>query len=67
MDIQMPNMDGLEATRRIRAWETKAEGRDPTRIYALSASVGLEDEASAAGMDGWLSKPVTKDRLASLL
>jgi PAS domain S-box-containing protein len=59
MDVQMPGMDGLEATRRIRANEASA-GRPPVPIVALTASVLEKDrhEASAAGMNGFAVKPL---------
>ncbi|WP_342118816.1 MHYT domain-containing protein [Pseudoduganella sp. OTU4001] len=59
MDVQMPGMDGLEATRRIRAAEV-ADGRKRTPILAMTASV-LERDRDAtreAGMDGFAAKPV---------
>ena len=68
MDLHMPGMDGLEATRRIRLFE--AEDDSPrTRIVALTANASAEDrEASlAAGMDGFLVKPLDRDRLAAAL
>ena len=60
MDVQMPVLDGLEATRRIRA----RAGRQP-RVVALTANALSEDEARcrAAGMDGFLTKPVRLDDL----
>jgi PAS domain S-box-containing protein len=65
MDMHMPVMDGLEATRRIRAEVT---GRRPV-IIALTASVTLEDReaCAAAGMDGYLPKPVQGPDLAAVL
>ena len=59
MDIQMPNMDGLEAAQRIRTFE-ETMGLEKTPIIALTASVLLEDrvEASNAGMSGFANKPV---------
>jgi PAS domain S-box-containing protein len=59
MDVQMPGMDGLEATRRIRADEAAA-GRKRTPVIAMTASV-LERDRDAtreAGMDGFTTKPV---------
>jgi CheY-like chemotaxis protein len=58
MDIQMPEMDGIEATQRIRALDHILERRTP--VIALTAGV-MQDEREAcfaAGMDDFLSKPV---------
>jgi CheY-like chemotaxis protein len=59
MDIQMPVMDGLEATRTIRATEV-AEGRRRTPIIAVTANSTPQEAAAyaAAGMDGCVPKPV---------
>ena len=64
MDVQMPRVDGLEATRRMRALEL-AEMRERTPIIALTASVLEEDQLDArqAGMDGFATKPVELDKL----
>jgi PAS domain S-box-containing protein len=64
MDLQMPDMDGLEVTRHLRSFE-RARQRKPTPIVALSASVLEQDRrnARAAGMDGFASKPVEPVRL----
>lgn len=59
MDIQMPEMDGFEATRRIRQMEGRLH-LPPSRIVAVTADI-LETSlvmAKLAGMDGYLSKPV---------
>jgi PAS domain S-box-containing protein len=72
MDVQMPVMDGLEATRRIRAAEAQTDiesrGR-PTRIVALTANAYAEDREAclAAGMDGLLVKPLDRERLRETL
>jgi len=68
MDIQMPVMDGLTATREIRSLE-QALGLPRTRIIALSANALPEHiaEARAAGMDEHLAKPIRPDALISLL
>jgi signal transduction histidine kinase/ActR/RegA family two-component response regulator len=65
MDIQMPGMDGVEATRRIRA-DYQALGLGPVPpIIALTAYAYEEDRRGFldAGMDGYLSKPVVPDTL----
>ncbi|WP_455171406.1 response regulator [Azospirillum largimobile] len=66
MDVQMPVMDGHEATRAIRALPGQA-GRVP--IVALTAGTDAEDDAQcrAAGMDDCLHKPLTMDRLGAVL
>lgn len=64
MDCEMPEMDGYEATRKIRQWESD-HCRPATIIYALTAHVLPEHvkKCRAMGMDGHLSKPITLDRL----
>ncbi|MEP7362573.1 MAG: response regulator [Acidobacteriota bacterium] len=66
MDVHMPKMDGLEATHRIRALQRSER---TTRIVALTANTTDEtrDACKAAGMDGFLAKPVTIDELAITL
>ncbi|HUP05232.1 MAG TPA: ATP-binding protein [Bryobacteraceae bacterium] len=66
MDVQMPGMDGLETTRRIRRGLPRE--RQP-RIVALTAAAFEEDRQRCleAGMNDYLSKPVGMDRLAELL
>ena len=66
MDVHMPKMDGLEATNRIRALQRS--DRIP-RIVAVTANTSDEsrDACRAAGMDGFLAKPLTLDKLASTL
>jgi CheY-like chemotaxis protein len=65
MDVQMPVVDGLEATRQIRAHE--AGRRMP--ILAITANAFEEDRSQcmAAGMDDFLTKPVDPDLLAARL
>ncbi len=67
MDIQMPEVDGLRATRLIRARE-KASGRH-TPIIAVTANAmqGERERCLGAGMDGYLTKPVRPDELAEAL
>ncbi len=68
MDIQMPILDGLEATRRIRAWE-KQHGWQRNRIMALSAHAmsGDADKSLAADCDGHLTKPINRSRLLTVI
>ena len=68
MDCQMPELDGVAATQRIRAWE-KREGRARLPIIALTASAFTEDAARclAAGMDDVLTKPFKPAQLARVL
>jgi signal transduction histidine kinase/DNA-binding response OmpR family regulator len=66
MDMHMPNMDGLEATRRIRALPGAA-ARTP--IVACTASIGTSDPEKfiRAGMDGHVIKPISPENLAIVL
>ena len=68
MDLHMPSMDGLEATRRIRAMEAES-GAPRTPILALTANASADDREAclAAGMDGFLVKPLDRERLAAAL
>lgn len=66
MDSQMPGMDGLEATRLIREWESN---RSRTPIVGVTAHASDESRAAcvAAGMDDYLSKPFTLAELTTTL
>jgi len=68
MDIALPTMDGLEATRRIRA-EEKIRGLPPVPIVAVSASAFAADREKclAAGMNGHLAKPFSREALEASL
>lgn len=68
MDCQMPDMDGFEATRTIRAWERKA-GRKPIPIIAVTAHVmsGDAEQCLQSGMNAYLAKPVELDKLQQML
>ncbi|WP_437312453.1 ATP-binding protein [Sorangium sp. So ce385] len=67
MDVQMPELDGLEATRRLRALRGGARGRP--RVVALTANVMTDDRerCRAAGMDDFLAKPIQIDPLVAVL
>lgn len=76
MDLQMPNMDGIEATRRIREIETSDEKEnyvgltgEAVTIVGLSAHARKQDadEGKAAGMNDFLTKPIVRDKLVGLL
>src|SRR5450755_4525838 len=66
MDIQMPNVDGLKATRAIR--DHFSGGLRP-RIFAVTAHSTADDrkECMDAGMDGYLTKPVSRELLSRTL
>jgi len=68
MDIQMPGLDGIETTRRIRAREADSSSRQ-TPILALTANTLVEDRYACfeAGMDGFLIKPLDREKLADAL
>jgi PAS domain S-box-containing protein len=68
MDIQMPLMDGLEATRQLRQREATGAGRK-TPIYALTAAAMTEDQQRGmeAGVDGYLTKPIQQKHLLEVL
>lgn len=66
MDVRMPRMDGLEATREIRKLE---QGRKRTPIIAVSANATNQDkeECFAAGMDDYMPKPLNIQKLNTLI
>jgi CheY-like chemotaxis protein len=68
MDMQMPVMDGLEATGRIRELEQQ-QGGDRVPVIALTANVGedIKNTCLNAGMDGYLTKPIRTEALYELL
>ena len=67
MDIQMPGIDGYEATRRIRALDTEKAKTIP--IIAMTANVFREDidKCLQAGMTGHLGKPIDQDKMLNIL
>jgi signal transduction histidine kinase/CheY-like chemotaxis protein/HPt (histidine-containing phosphotransfer) domain-containing protein len=69
MDVQMPRMDGLQATRAIREYERTRGRSEHVPIVAMTAFSGNEDRQICldAGMDDYLAKPVTATQLVQLL
>lgn len=67
MDLQMPQMDGITTTKKIRADEKRTDHRIP--IVALTAHVqpGSLEECLSAGMDAYLNKPIDEDQLMSVI
>ena len=63
MDVQMPEMDGLEATRRIRELERKTGAHVPILAMTANALQGDRDKCLGSGMDGYLTKPVQSNQL----
>ncbi|MBU2484082.1 MAG: response regulator, partial [Alphaproteobacteria bacterium] len=68
MDVSMPEMNGLEATQAIREIES-SQGLVPTPIIAVTAHSlkGDEDRCLAAGMDDYLSKPISPEKLGAMI
>ena len=67
MDVEMPDLDGIEATRRIRAKE--AESGHRARIVAMTAHAlaGVQQKCLAVGMDHFLTKPVDSQKLSAII
>jgi CheY-like chemotaxis protein len=67
MDVQMPEMDGFEATAIIRAGERDTGKRLPIIAMTAHAMKGDRERCLAAGMDSYIAKPITASELIELL
>jgi two-component system, sensor histidine kinase and response regulator len=67
MDVQMPEMDGLEATAAIREQERRRGGHLPIIALTAHAMKGDQDRCLAAGMDGYVSKPINAQTLSAAI
>ncbi|HEY9757657.1 MAG TPA: response regulator [Oculatellaceae cyanobacterium] len=67
MDCQMPKMDGFEATRRIRKTETLSGSHIPIVAMTANAIEGSREQCLAAGMDDYVSKPISPEQLQTVL
>ena len=67
MDIQMPEMDGLEATRIIRSWPRSEGGETPIVAMTAHAFSSDADRFRTAGMNGHLPKPISRNELEKFL
>ena len=69
MDVQMPEMDGIEAARRIRLLESADPTRQPVTIVAMTANAMLGDREKClkAGMDDYLPKPVRPEAMQEMI
>jgi CheY-like chemotaxis protein len=67
MDVQMPDMDGLEATAVIREQERQRGGHLPIIALTAHAMKGDQERCLASGMDDYISKPIHAQTLSAVI
>ena len=67
MDIQMPGMDGVQATERIRQSQAKSGAYVPIVAMTANAMGGEREKCLSVGMDDFLAKPVTEEQLGVMV
>ncbi|MBN1932015.1 MAG: response regulator [Desulfobacterales bacterium] len=67
MDIQMPGMDGMEATKTIREWEAANSGRVPIVAMTANAMQGDREKCFEIGMDDYIAKPIKKELVFKII
>jgi YesN/AraC family two-component response regulator len=67
MDIQMPVMDGFQATAEVRQMERQTGGHIPVIAMTAHAMAGYREKCLAAGMDGYVTKPIRHELLLKAL
>jgi len=67
MDVQMPLMDGFEATKALRAWEKTTGKHVPVIAMTAYAMKGDEERCLEAGMDGYIPKPISAQKLYDVI
>jgi CheY-like chemotaxis protein len=67
MDVQMPEMDGKEATKAIRLYELEIQKHTPIIAMTAHAMKGDKEEFLASGMDDYLSKPILPQKLYEII
>jgi two-component system sensor histidine kinase BarA len=67
MDVHMPRLDGIEATRRIRSSATGCNAKTPIVALTADALQSERDRFMQSGMDDYLSKPITQTALSGMI